>query len=49
MSVFSFAVFASSWFEHIKAWYLHKDDINMLFLTYEEMVKVGAAFIPPCA
>nr|XP_040020222.1 amine sulfotransferase-like isoform X2 [Gasterosteus aculeatus aculeatus] len=32
-------VFASSWFEHIKAWYLHKDDINMLFLTYEEMVK----------
>ncbi|KAL6108714.1 uncharacterized protein ACO6RY_11998 [Pungitius sinensis] len=32
-------VFGSSWFEHIKMWYLHKDDLNMLFLTYEEMIK----------
>ncbi|KAM8868948.1 amine sulfotransferase-like isoform 2-T4 [Spinachia spinachia] len=32
-------VFGSSWFEHIKMCYLHKDNINMLFLTYEEMIK----------
>ncbi|KAF3691420.1 Amine sulfotransferase [Channa argus] len=32
-------VFASSWFEHIKSWYSHKDDVNMLFITYEEMIQ----------
>ncbi|XP_075952641.1 amine sulfotransferase-like [Anarhichas minor] len=32
-------VFGSSWFEHIKTWYSHKDDINMLFITYEEMIQ----------
>uniref|UniRef100_A0A8C6S8N4 Sulfotransferase n=1 Tax=Neogobius melanostomus TaxID=47308 RepID=A0A8C6S8N4_9GOBI len=32
-------VMAGSWFEHIKTWFSHKDDINMLFLTYEEMIQ----------
>ncbi|XP_070692027.1 amine sulfotransferase-like [Pempheris klunzingeri] len=32
-------VFACSWFEHIKTWYSNKDDMNMLFITYEEMVQ----------
>ncbi|XP_030249975.1 amine sulfotransferase-like [Sparus aurata] len=32
-------VFGSSWFEHIKTWYSHKDDMNMLFITYEEMIQ----------
>lgn len=32
-------VMAGSWFEHIKTWFLHKDDINMLFITYEEMIQ----------
>lgn len=36
------AVFGSSWFEHIKTWYSHKDDMNMLFITYEEMIQVGS-------
>uniref|UniRef100_A0A672GLL5 Sulfotransferase n=1 Tax=Salarias fasciatus TaxID=181472 RepID=A0A672GLL5_SALFA len=34
-------VFSSSWFDHVKTWYSHKDDVNMLFITYEEMIKVG--------
>ncbi|XP_041649036.1 amine sulfotransferase-like [Cheilinus undulatus] len=32
-------VFGGSWFEHIKTWYSHKDDMNMLFITYEEMIQ----------
>ncbi|XP_072251101.1 amine sulfotransferase-like [Leuresthes tenuis] len=32
-------VFGSSWFEHIKTWYSHKDEMNMLFITYEEMIQ----------
>uniref|UniRef100_A0A8C6V418 Sulfotransferase n=1 Tax=Neogobius melanostomus TaxID=47308 RepID=A0A8C6V418_9GOBI len=32
-------VMGGSWFEHIKAWFSHKDDVNMLFLTYEEMIQ----------
>ncbi|XP_028281801.1 amine sulfotransferase-like [Parambassis ranga] len=32
-------VFGCSWFEHIKTWYSHKDDMNMLFITYEEMIQ----------
>uniref|UniRef100_A0A3B4AN13 Sulfotransferase n=1 Tax=Periophthalmus magnuspinnatus TaxID=409849 RepID=A0A3B4AN13_9GOBI len=31
-------VLGGSWFEHIKSWYLHKDEVNMLFITYEEMI-----------
>ncbi|KAM3842984.1 amine sulfotransferase-like [Diretmus argenteus] len=32
-------VFANCWFDHIKTWYSHKDDMNMLFITYEEMIQ----------
>ncbi|CAN9514146.1 unnamed protein product [Ophioblennius macclurei] len=32
-------VFSSSWFDHVKTWYSHKDDVNMLFITYEEMIQ----------
>ncbi|XP_067458649.1 amine sulfotransferase-like [Thunnus thynnus] len=32
-------VFGCSWFEHIRTWYSHKDDMNMLFITYEEMIQ----------
>uniref|UniRef100_A0A3Q3FPL8 Sulfotransferase n=2 Tax=Kryptolebias marmoratus TaxID=37003 RepID=A0A3Q3FPL8_KRYMA len=32
-------VFGSSWFEHIKSWYSHKDEMNMLFITFEEMIQ----------
>ncbi|XP_068426398.1 amine sulfotransferase-like isoform X2 [Clinocottus analis] len=32
-------VFGGSWFQHIKTWYSHKDDMNMLFITYEELIQ----------
>ncbi|XP_034965042.1 amine sulfotransferase-like [Zootoca vivipara] len=32
-------VFASSWLDHLEGWYSHRDDFNILFLTYEEMNK----------
>ncbi|NP_001085018.1 uncharacterized protein LOC432082 [Xenopus laevis] len=33
-------VLCSSWFDHVKGWYNHQEDFNILFLTYEEMKKV---------
>jgi sulfotransferase family protein len=28
-----------SWFQHVKGWWLHRHDPNVLFLTYEEMTR----------
>ncbi|KAG2464012.1 ST2B1 Sulfotransferase, partial [Polypterus senegalus] len=33
------SVVYGSWFEHVKGWFTHKDQLNCLFLSYEEMVK----------
>ncbi|XP_067862722.1 amine sulfotransferase-like isoform X2 [Heptranchias perlo] len=32
-------VFYGSWFDHIREWYSHKDELNMMFVTYEDMQK----------
>uniref|UniRef100_A0A670IBQ2 Sulfotransferase n=1 Tax=Podarcis muralis TaxID=64176 RepID=A0A670IBQ2_PODMU len=32
-------VIPSLWLDHVEGWYSHKDDFNILFLTYEEMKK----------
>ncbi|XP_018419269.1 PREDICTED: amine sulfotransferase-like [Nanorana parkeri] len=32
-------VICGSWFDHFRGWYTHKEDYNILFLTYEEMKK----------
>ncbi|XP_056422378.1 amine sulfotransferase-like [Hyla sarda] len=32
-------VACGSWFDHVRGWYTHKEDFNILFVTYEEMKK----------
>ncbi|XP_056419258.1 amine sulfotransferase-like [Hyla sarda] len=32
-------VIGGSWFDHIRGWYTHKKDFNILFVTFEEMKK----------
>ena len=28
------------WFDHVLSWWKHRDDPNILFLTYEDRIKV---------
>ena len=28
------------WFDHVLGWWKHRDDPNILFLTYEDRIKV---------
>ncbi|XP_075453790.1 amine sulfotransferase-like [Ascaphus truei] len=32
-------VFSGSWFDHVTSWYTNREDFNILFMTYEEMIK----------
>ncbi|XP_056419724.1 amine sulfotransferase-like [Hyla sarda] len=32
-------VTGGSWFDHVRGWYTHKEDFNILIVTYEEMKK----------
>lgn len=32
-------VYGCRWFEHIKTWYSQREEMNMLFITYEEMIR----------
>nr|DBA26600.1 TPA: hypothetical protein GDO54_010841 [Pyxicephalus adspersus] len=42
-------VLHGSWFDHIKGWYTHKEDYNILFMTYEELKKdLRSAVIKIC-
>ncbi|XP_051576124.1 amine sulfotransferase-like [Myxocyprinus asiaticus] len=32
-------VYGNCWFEHIKTWFSNKEEMNFLYITYEEMIK----------
>ncbi|XP_063773269.1 amine sulfotransferase-like [Pseudophryne corroboree] len=32
-------VIGGSWFDHVRGWYTHKEEFDLLFLTYEEMIQ----------
>ncbi|KAM8952992.1 amine sulfotransferase-like [Pelodytes ibericus] len=31
-------VFGGRWFDHVRGWYTHKDDFNILYIKYEDMI-----------
>ena len=42
---FFISVYGNTWFEHIKAYYSHKDEMNILYVTYEDMIQVWLASV----
>uniref|UniRef100_A0A8C4YB31 Sulfotransferase n=1 Tax=Gopherus evgoodei TaxID=1825980 RepID=A0A8C4YB31_9SAUR len=41
-------ILAGSWLDHIRGWSTHRDDFNILFLTYEEMKDLRGAVLEIC-
>nr|XP_048281049.1 amine sulfotransferase-like [Myodes glareolus]XP_048281050.1 amine sulfotransferase-like [Myodes glareolus]XP_048281051.1 amine sulfotransferase-like [Myodes glareolus]XP_048281052.1 amine sulfotransferase-like [Myodes glareolus] len=43
-------VLASNWFDHIRGWYEHRHDFNIMFLSYEDMKKdLGGSVLKICS
>ncbi|KAK6327917.1 hypothetical protein J4Q44_G00035630 [Coregonus suidteri] len=43
-------VLGGSWFDDVADWYAHKDEFDILFLTYEDMIKFPVCIqngVPP--
>uniref|UniRef100_V9KQ59 Sulfotransferase n=1 Tax=Callorhinchus milii TaxID=7868 RepID=V9KQ59_CALMI len=40
----------SSWFDHVREWYNHRDEFNFMYITYEEMKKdLRASILKICS
>ena len=35
-----YVVLGGVWFDHVLSWWKHRDDPNILFLKYEDRIKV---------